>query len=323
MNLFEIKNLSKNYYKPVNYFSKDALLALNDVNLTIQKEECIGIVGESGSGKSTLIKALLRLIEIDHGSIFFEGMNLLKLSYQEMRKIRPDMQIIFQNPNQSLNPRHTVFSCLREAVNSREKLSKQKTVDRILELLEQVKLSNTVLSSLPGQLSGGQKQRVAIARALATNPKVIVADEPVSSLDAPIKQEILELLISLRKDRGLTLILVTHDLRIAVQITDQLVFLYKGQIVEYGKTQTIMESPGHPYTKLLFSIINEKNSLNFLYDEFLPVIDNDKFKMGCHYYPECPNRNGKCLNSIPELKKTDGDHYVSCHRVPSAEINNG
>ena len=317
MNLFEIKNVTKTYSKRVDLFYKETFSALKEVSLMVRKGECIGIVGESGSGKSTLLKAILRLIDIDQGKVLYEGSNLHELSYQAMRKIRPDLQIIFQDPIQSLNPRQTVFSCLYEAVNCRKKLSKQTSSKMIIELLEQVKLDKTILSYLPGQLSGGQKQRVAIARALATNPKVIVADEPISSLDAPVRQEILDLLIGLKESRELTLILVTHDLRVAIQITDLLVFIYKGRIVEYGQTADLRNTPMHPYSKMLFSLITD-NSIYTSEFHLASQQDYTELNTVCPYYTDCPIRVENCLNSIPGLKRIQGNHYVSCHQIPQA-----
>ena len=317
MNLFEIENLSKTFYKPVNYFYKDTVHALTDVNLVVYEGECLGIIGESGSGKTTLARSLMRLIEIDRGSILYRGINLHQLSYQEMRSLRPDLQIIFQDPGQSLNPRQTVYSCLLEAINSRKKLLKHECLERMNSLCKQVKLAKTILSSLPAQLSGGQKQRVAIARALASNPKLIIADEPTSSLDAPIKQEILDLLIALKKNRNLTLILITHDLRVAAQITDRLVILYKGRIVESGNTRDIINSPSHPYTNLLLSVVNATDNKHVVSWEYQPdsIQEHDNFETPCSYYSDCPIREKECLTSVPRLRLHKSNCHVACHRI--------
>jgi oligopeptide/dipeptide ABC transporter ATP-binding protein len=184
-----------------------------------------------------------------------------------------------------------------------------------------VKLSKTLLSSLPSQLSGGQKQRVAIARALASNPKLIIADEPTSSLDAPVKKEILEILLNLRKERDFTLILITHDLRVASQITDRLVFLYKGRIVEYGDTPEIINFPLHPYTKLLFSVIRQLENKHDEVQRYQRGSDNETgiFMSGCSYYSDCPIREEVCLIMIPNLNSYKNEHCVACHQVGDAK----
>jgi oligopeptide/dipeptide ABC transporter ATP-binding protein len=301
----------------LRYFSKDVVPALTDVNLVLRQGECLGVIGESGSGKTTLARCLLRLIDIDGGSILYRGKNLNQLSQNKMRQIRPDMQIIFQDPGQSLNPRHTIYSCLSEAVNVRRKLLRHETHEKITRLLDQVNLSESILSSLPAQLSGGQKQRVAIARALASDPKLIIADEPTSSLDAPFKKDILDLLFKLKEERELTLILITHDLRVTAQMTDRLIFLYKGRIVESGNTPDVIKKPLHPYTKLLFSVARFQQNQNHTgwNVDLSSENDTDRFMKRCSYYPECPIRESRCLTTVPVLTKIEINGYVACHRV--------
>jgi peptide/nickel transport system ATP-binding protein/oligopeptide transport system ATP-binding protein len=240
-----------------------------------------------------------------------------------MQNYRPDLQIIFQDPGQSLNPRQTVFTCLAEAVNVRGKLLKKECLERIDSLMDQVKLPKSILSSLPSQLSGGQKQRVAIARVLALDPKLIIADEPTSSLDAPFKQEILELLRELRRERNLTLILITHDLRVAAQMTDRLVILYKGRIVEYGNTSDIINSPLHPYTRLLLSVVRSGNTENYINEKYYPVSspDNGLSKTGCSYYPDCPIKDKNCQVNVPRLKLHKSYVQVACHLVADVKDN--
>ena len=236
--------------------SKEIIRAVDGVNLSIEKGEILGLVGESGCGKSTLSRTVMQLIPATSGSVNLNGESLTHLSSSQIRKRRLDFQMIFQDPYASLNPRMTIFSTLAEALHQRHpNLNKTATYDHIIKLMETVGLDPAVMKKYPHEFSGGQRQRIAIARALAPEPKLIIADEPVSALDVSIQSQILNLLKQLRADLGLTMIFISHDLGVVRYIADNIAVMYQGKIVEYGEAESVFHHPQHEYTKRLLASI--------------------------------------------------------------------
>jgi oligopeptide transport system ATP-binding protein len=257
--LLEIRNVSKYYGNVGSWFKKnhEQTPALDDTTLTIFEGETFGIVGESGSGKTTLGRLAIRLLEPTHGSVYFQGRDITQLKGEEMRDQRRHMQMIFQDPLASLNPRKTVTKILRQPFLTYGILDKKEAEERARELLEQVGLSPAELyfDRYPHQLSGGQRQRVCIANAVALKPKLIVADEPVSALDISVRNQVLNLMIELKKKLGLTYIFISHDLNVIRAICDRVAVMYRGKIVEMSTVQEIFEKPCHPYTSALVSSV--------------------------------------------------------------------
>src|ERR1700733_4774173 len=263
MALLEIRNLTKIYPQSESAFggksgSKNEVRAVDDVSLDIHARETLGLVGESGSGKSTLGRLLLRLIEPTSGSIRFEGRDLLATSPREMRRLRRDMQIIFQDPFASLDPRFRVEDIIAEPLVIHEKRSSKAEIrGRVVELLRAVGLDESILRRFPHEFSGGQRQRIVIARALALRPKFIVADEPVSALDVSVGAQILNLLPPLQRDLGLTYLFISHSMPVVRYLATRIAVMYRGKIVEVGPTEQITEHPQHPYTRSLLEATPE------------------------------------------------------------------
>ncbi|MFC1667351.1 ATP-binding cassette domain-containing protein [Candidatus Omnitrophota bacterium] len=244
MELLKICNLKK-------VFLKNKVAAVDGVDFSVFKGEVVGLVGESGCGKSTLARSMLRLTPVNEGSVFYKGRDLLKLSYRKMRGMRKDLQIIFQDPYVSLDPRMRIGSALEEVLIIHYNVSGQKRKDRVVRLLEMVGLGEDYLTRLPSELSGGERQRVGIARSLATEPEFIVCDEPVSSLDISVQAQILNLLMELRETRNLTYLFISHDLGVIASICDRVIIMESGRFVEQGPCEEIFKNPRHAYTKRL------------------------------------------------------------------------
>jgi peptide/nickel transport system ATP-binding protein len=260
MALLEISQLSKVYPLGESVFgggAKGEVRAVDDVSFDIQSGETLGLVGESGSGKSTLGRLLLRLIEPTSGNISFEGKDLLRASHSEMRRLRRDMQIIFQDPFGSLDPRMRVDDIVAEPLIIHERLGAGARRERIAELLRAVGLDQSAMPRFPHEFSGGQRQRIGIARALALRPKFIVADEPVSALDVSVGAQIVNLMAQLQRDFGLTYLFISHSMPVVRYLATRIAVMYRGKIVEIGDTQQITERPAHPYTKSLLEATPE------------------------------------------------------------------
>jgi oligopeptide transport system ATP-binding protein len=243
----------------------DSVKAVDGITLSIKKGEILGLVGESGCGKSTLSRTIMQLIPASSGNIILEGENLTKLTSNEVRKRRLDFQMIFQDPYASLNPRMTIYSTLAEALIQRHpglKDSKSATMDAVVTLMERVGLNPSFMKKYPHEFSGGQRQRIAIARALAPEPKLILADEPVSALDVSIQSQILNLLLKLRDELGLTMIFISHDLSVVRYLADNIAVMYKGKIVEYGEAEQLFNNPQHDYTRKLLEAIPTMESVH-------------------------------------------------------------
>ena len=311
--LLEVKNLRKYFKTP-----KGMLHAVDDVTFTIEKGKTLGVVGESGCGKSTTGRAILRLIEPTAGEVLFEGQDVVKLSAEEMRKKRTDMQIIFQDPFSSLNPRKTISQIIADPLKINKIITdKNEQMDRVRELMETVGLADRLINTYPHELDGGRRQRIGIARALALNPKFIVCDEPVSALDVSIQAQILNLMQDLQEELNLTYMFITHDLSVVRHFSNDIVVMYLGQMVESAPAKALFKNPMHPYTKALLSAI--------------PVPDPD-FKMeriplkgeltspinpepGCRFAKRCPYATEGCTSNEMTLKEMEPGHFVSCRMV--------
>ena len=309
--LLEVKNLKKYFDTP-----NGVLHAVDDVSFRLEKGKTLGVVGESGCGKSTTGRAILRLHEPTSGEVIFEGRDITKLSSQEMRGLRSDTQIIFQDPFASLNPRKTVSEIIAEPLRLHKVYkNKQDQEKRVLELMELVGLSERLTNTYPHELDGGRRQRIGIARALAMNPKFIVCDEPVSALDVSIQAQILNLLKKLQKELGLTYIFITHDLSVVNYFSDEIMVMYLGKVVEHAPAEQLFAHPTHPYTKALLSAIpvprlGAKKDRILLKGEITSPIDP---KPGCRFAPRCEYAKDCCFSESPELQETESGHFVSCH----------
>ena len=309
--ILEVKNLKKYFNTP-----SGVLHAVDDVSFTLDKGKILGVVGESGCGKSTMGRAILRLHEPTSGEVMFEGRDITKISTEEMRKLRSEMQIIFQDPFASLNPRKTVSEIIGEPLRLHKIYkSAAEREKHVLELMEVVGLAERLVNTYPHELDGGRRQRIGIARALALNPKFIVCDEPVSALDVSIQAQILNLLKRLKKERGLTYMFITHDLSVVNYFSDDIMVMYLGKMVEYAPSEELFENPVHPYTKALLSAIpvprlREKKERILLKGEITSPIDP---KPGCRFAPRCAYAKDCCFKESPELKDIGNGHKVACH----------
>ncbi len=311
--ILEVKHLTKYFDTP-----KGKLHAVDDVSFSINRGETLGIVGESGCGKSTTGRTILKLIEPTSGQIIFNGTDITKYSERRMRRLRTDMQIIFQDPFSSLDPRQNVMQLISEPIREHHICnSKEEVQKRTLEIMDTVGLARRFVNSYPHELDGGRRQRIGIARALSVNPKLIVCDEPVSALDVSIQAQILNLLKQLQRDIGLTYIFITHDLSVVRYFSDDIAVMYLGQMVEKSPSDKLFENPMHPYTKALLSAIplpivgKEKPVRQLIKGEVTsPVNLPDR----CRFLPRCSECLEKCPNAAtPQLVEVEPKHFVACH----------
>ncbi|MBR3795704.1 MAG: dipeptide ABC transporter ATP-binding protein [Clostridia bacterium] len=291
------------------------LHAVDDVSFTLERGKTLGIVGESGCGKSTTGRAILRLIEPTSGSVYFEGQDISKLSKEEMRKLRKEIQIIFQDPFSSLNPRQTVSQTIEEPLKIHGMKNKAERQARVRELMETVGLAERLANAYPHELDGGRRQRIGIARALAMNPKFIVCDEPVSALDVSIQAQILNLMKDIQRKHGITYIFITHDLSVVNHFSDDIAVMYLGRMVEKAPAEALFEEPLHPYTKALLSAIpvpniHSKKERILLKGEVTSPINPPK---ACRFASRCEYATDKCRCEEPELIEVKPDHFVACH----------
>ena len=309
--LLEVKDLKKYFNTPGG-----VLHAVDDVSFTLERGKTLGVVGESGCGKSTTGRAILRLHEPTSGEVIFEGKDITKASSQEMRHLRSQMQIIFQDPFASLNPRKSVSEIIGEPLRLyKVHKNKKEQEDHVLELMELVGLSERLVNTYPHELDGGRRQRIGIARALAMNPKFIVCDEPVSALDVSIQAQILNLLKKLQREMGLTYIFITHDLSVVNYFSDEIMVMYLGKVVEHTTSEQLFAHPTHPYTKALLSAIpvprlGAKKERIILKGEITSPINP---KPGCRFAPRCEYAQPCCFEQTPELKENEKGHFVACH----------
>ena len=316
--ILQVNKLKKHY--PVarkGLFGRQdiAVKAVDSIDLTLYPGETFGLVGESGCGKSTLGRCILRLEEPSSGEVFFRGENILTLNPKRLRQVRQDIQIIFQDPYSSQNPRHTVRGIVSEPLNIHGVLSSSDREKRIQHLMKEVGMLPEHLDRYPHEFSGGQRQRISIARALALNPKLIIADEPVSALDVSIQAQILNLLISLQKEYHLTYLIISHDLSVIHHLCDRVAVMYLGNIVETASRDELYSNPSHPYTEVLLAAIpgidpKRRTKRTLLSGEMPSPLDPPP---GCPFNPRCYYKTSKCIAEKPSLKKLTDSKFVACH----------
>jgi len=308
-----IKNLTKTFHT-----NAGDVQAVNDVSFALRKGSIVGLVGESGSGKTTLGRCILRLIEPSSGSVNLEGENLLKLNNSKLREMRKRMQIIFQDPFSSLNPRMRVQDIIAEGIKVHNKLiSKKERVIKVAELMEEVGLQAEQMSRYPHEFSGGQRQRVGIARALAVNPEFIVADESVSALDVSVQAQILNLMLSLREKHNLTILFIAHDLSVVEYLCDEVVVLYLGKVVEWGNAKEVYSNPQHPYTRALLSAVPIPDPGANIDREILKGDMPSPLSppSGCVFRTRCKFADAKCLEIIPPTVNINDGHSAACLKL--------
>jgi oligopeptide transport system ATP-binding protein len=317
MSLLEIRDLKKHFPVGEGFFArgKGAIKAVDGVSLTVNEGETLGLVGESGCGKSTLGRAILRLIEPTGGEVIFHGKNLLALGQRDLRDMRREMQIIFQDPYASLNPRMRVGDIVGEGLEIHKLARGKAKRDRVMELLYQVGLREDHYDRYPHEFSGGQRQRIGIARALAVNPKFIVCDEPVSSLDVSIQAQIINLLQELQEKMHLTYLFISHDLRVVEHISHRVAIMYLGKVVEIAQSESIYRDAKHPYTRALLSAVpipnTERKKERVILEGDVPSPVNPP--SGCAFHPRCAFREALCSQTEPRLDFGTDGHGVSCH----------
>lgn len=309
--LLQLKNIKK--YFPVR--GRNLLKAVDDVSLTVNAGEVFGLVGESGCGKSTIARIILRLLEPTEGRVFFDGVDVLKARRKELLKIRRGLQIIFQDPLASLNPRKRILDAIGEALLINSVVKKRKVREHVVHLLQRVGMDAGALYRYPHEFSGGERQRICIARALAINPRLIVADEPISSLDVSIQAQIINLLEDLQKEEMLAYVFISHNLLTIEHFSDTVAVMYLGKIVEMSKTEDLFNSPLHPYTDALLSVV-PKPSVKERGERM--VLEGDvpspvHIPSGCAFHPRCPARFEPCDKETPVYKEVSGNRWVSCH----------
>lgn len=310
--LVQVRNLKK-YFK----IGERHLKAVDGLNLEIYPGETVGLVGESGCGKSTAGRTILRMYEATEGEVLFEGKNILKMSTKEINQVRKQMQMIFQDPYASLNPRMTIKDIIAEPLDIHGLASGEKRTKRVQELLKLVGLSPEHMSRFPHEFSGGQRQRIGIARALAINPKFIVCDEPISSLDVSIQAQVVNLLKELQENIGLTYLFIAHDLSMVKYISDRVLVMYLGKMVEFSDSDNLYDSPLHPYTQALLAAVpipdpdEGRKKDRILLEGEVPSPLNPP--SGCVFRTRCPKAMPVCSQKTPEWKEIKSGHCVACH----------
>ncbi|MEC8646407.1 MAG: dipeptide ABC transporter ATP-binding protein [Candidatus Latescibacterota bacterium] len=314
--LIEVENLKKHYPVRSGLWGRVRALvkAVDGVSLKIMEGETLGVVGESGCGKTTLGRLLLRLVEATEGRVVYQGRDVLNVGTRQMRELRRSMQIIFQDPYSSLNPRMTVGGIIGEALKIHELVPPERIDARVAELMELVGLQPSYARRYPHEFSGGQRQRIGIARALAVEPKFIVADEPVSALDVSIQAQIINLLQDLQRDLGLTYLFIAHDLSVVRHISDRIAVMYLGRIVELADRDELYAHPSHPYTKALLSAVPVPepgaSTQRVVLEGDVP--NPTSVLSGCPFHPRCPEKRDRCTQTVPQLVDLGNGHQTAC-----------
>ena len=316
-NLLEVKNLKKNFVVGTNFFGKPTkyLRAVDDVSFSIKKGKTLGIVGESGCGKTTMGRTILRLYDVTSGEVIFKGQDVTKLSNKEFDKLRPNMQMIFQDPYASLSPRMTVGEIIGEAPREHGLVDKENFRDYVLNVMKKCGLQPHYFERYPHEFSGGQRQRICIARALALQPELVICDEPVSALDVSIQAQIINMLKELQKELGLTYVFISHDLSVVKHISDEVGVMYLGSMVEFGSKKSIFGNTLHPYTKALFSAVPVPNphvKMNrvILKGDIPSPVNPPK---GCKFHTRCEQCMEVCKYVAPKYKEVEEGHFCACH----------
>ena len=316
-NILEVNNLKKHFPITGGIFKKqvNSVKAVDGLNFNVEQGETLGLVGESGCGKSTTGKVLLRLLDATEGEVKFEGRDIHKLDKKELRSLRKEMQMIFQDPYASLNPRMTVAEIIGEPLDIHNLAKGKEKEERVRELLDMVGLSSKFAKRYPHEFSGGQRQRIGIARALAVYPQVIVCDEPVSALDVSIQAQVINLMEDLQDELGLTYIFIAHDLSVVRHISDRVAVMYLGKIVELASKDDLYDSPKHPYTKALLSAIpvpdpqREREKIILEGDVPSPIDPPS----GCTFHTRCPYAQDICRQEEPSFEAKQENHLAACH----------
>jgi oligopeptide transport system ATP-binding protein len=323
VSLLEVRDLKKHFPIKSGILKRTTgtVYAVDGISFSVEKGETLGLVGESGCGKSTTGRAVLRLIEATSGSVVFEDIDVMKASSGDMQKLRRDMQIIFQDPYASLNPRMRVRDIVGESLKIHNIGTKAERRARVFELLETVGLSTEHADRYPHEFSGGQRQRIGIARALALNPKLIICDEPVSALDVSIRAQVINLLEDLQDELDLTYVFIAHDLSVVKHISDRVAVMYLGKVVEISDSKLLYDFPQHPYTEALLSAVpipdphTERARRRIILEGDVPSPANPP--KGCVFHPRCPRAQEVCVTAMPQLSSTGGDggepHEVACY----------
>jgi oligopeptide transport system ATP-binding protein len=317
--LVETRGLTKHFLGRRSLLARGrkSVRAVDEVNLSIRERETLGVVGESGCGKTTLGRVILRLVEPTAGQVIFDGQDIASLSPREMQSQRRHMQMVFQSPYDSFDPRFSVLSSIAEPLRTHTMLRGDALVARARELLEQAGMPGEILYRYPHEFSGGQLQRIAIARALALNPKFIVLDEPTSALDVSVQAQIINLLQELQRELNLTYMFITHDLSVVQHISDRIAVMYLGKVVELGTTETIFDGARHPYTQALLSAAP---SLDIEYRQERIILEGNvpdpaNPPPGCSFHPRCPVAVEICWQAEPALIEVGDGHTAACHLV--------
>ena len=316
--LLETKDLRKYFTGKKGLFNMNppVVKAVDDINLTIRKGETLGLVGESGCGKSTLGRTILDLIPKTSGQVLYKGEDIAAYDKQKMWEMRQKMQIIFQDPYSSLNPRMTVYDLVSAPLEVYNIGTPEERKEKVIEMLNDVGLDKQYLNRFPHEFSGGQRQRIGIARALILNPEFVVCDEAVSALDVSVRAQVLNLMKEMQKKRNLTYLFISHDLSVVRHVSDRVAVMYLGSVVEIAGKHELYDSPVHPYTKALLSAIpipdaNRKRNRIILEGD-VPSAYNPP--AGCKFHTRCPYATEKCRTEVPQLRSVGEDHMVACHR---------
>lgn len=324
--ILEVKNLKKYFPLNRNFFGKPQtyLRAVDNVSFGVKKGQTIGVVGESGCGKTTLGRTILKLYDSDGGKIWFDGKDLTEIKRNKMNDLRVDIQLVFQDPYSSLPPRMTVGSIISEAVKVHNIVPKEEVQSYTLKIMEQCGLQPSYYDRYPHELSGGQRQRICIARALAVKPKLVICDEPVSALDVSIQAQVINLLKKLQNEMDLTYVFISHDLSVVKYITDQILVMYLGNMMEYGDTDEIFDNPLHPYTKALFSAVPVPNPdakmERIILSGDIPSPANPP--KGCKFHTRCKECMSVCKMLEPKYIEHTKNHFVACHLYNEEVMNN-